>query len=351
MENIINKIKENNLVGRGGACFPVATKWEAVKNAKGAKKYVVCNAAEGEPGVKKDGFILKKYPDKVIDGMKLAIDFLSADNVEVKGIIYLNKKYYRSFGGKLLKLIGDYPIEIFEKPIHAGYIGGEESSALNAIEGKRIEPRLRPPFPTTDGLHDCPTLINNVESLLNVSLANSDKYEKKRFYTVSGDCPWEGVYELGEDYTIEKILEETGNYPNFSFFAQVGGDGSGEVLNQKQLARPASGAGSIRIYSIERHNPKILLFDWVNFFVNESCGQCAPCREGVYRLREILESKSPDWKLFKALLANLSETAICGLGCAVPVPIVSYIKNVLINMPKNKIELEGLDKKMICECF
>lgn len=345
--NILDKIKENNLVGRGGACFPMAMKWEAVKNAKGEKKYVVCNAAEGEPGVKKDGFILGKYPEKVIDGIRLAIDFLGAE----KGIIYLNRKYYRSLGVKLKKIIGDQSIEILDKPIQAGYIGGEESSVLNAIEGKRIEPRLRPPFPTTNGLYNCPTLINNVESFLNVSLVNSGEYKKKRFYTLSGDCAWEGVYELGDDLTIESILKETGNYPNFSFFVQVGGDGSGEVLNQKQLARPASGAGSIRVYSAKKYNPKILLFDWINFFVNESCGQCTPCREGVYRLREIVESASPDWKLFSSLLNNLNETAICGLGCAVPAPIVSYIKNVLTNLPDNKIKLSGIDKKTICECF
>lgn len=349
--SILDKIKENNLVGRGGACFPVATKWEMVKNAEGGKKYVVCNSAEGEPGVKKDGFILEKYPEKVIDGIKLAIDFLSQDNIDVRGIIYLNKKYYRSFGKKLLKLIGDSSIDIFDKPASAGYIGGEESSILNAIEGKRIEPRLRPPFPTTSGLYNCPTLVSNVETFLNVSLVNSGEYRNKRFYTLSGDCLWEGVYELDDNLTIENILKETGNFPDFDFFVQVGGDGSGEILNKKQLTRPASGAGSIRVYNIEKHNPKKLLFDWINFFVNESCGKCTPCREGTYRLREILESANPDWKLFSSLLGNLNETAFCGLGCVVSVPIVSYVKNVLVNMPKNKIELGGLDKKVICECF
>lgn len=353
--NIISKIKKAELVGRGGACFPTAAKWQMVKDAPGQVKYAVCNAAEGEPGVKKDGYILENYPDRVIDGLRLAIEFLGAQ----KGYIYLNPRYYKKLRKSLAKAIGELPIEIFKKDFSAGYVGGEESSALNHIEGKRIEPRLRPPFPPTRGLMNCPTLINNAETFYNVSLVNDGEYKNERFYTIGGDCLYDGVYKYPENWTIEKILKETKNWPatgingksGFPFFVQVGGDASGEVLNSGQLRRPAGGAGSITVYSLMKHRPNDLLRRWLDFFTQESCGQCAPCREGVYRLREILDAPWPDWKLFSALLKNLRETAICGLGSSAPIPIESYVKNVLTKMPENEIRLKGINKKVICECF
>ena len=347
MSNILDKIKEANLIGRGGACFPTGKKWAMVKDAPGKVKYVVCNAAEGEPGVKKDGYILENHPDRVIDGMKLAIKFLGAK----KGYIYLNPKYYKKYKRKIRKSIGELPIEIFKKDFSAGYAGGEETSALNHIEGKRIEPRLRPPFPPTHGLWGQPTLVNNVETFYNISLVNTDKYKHERFYTLSGDCLNEGVFKYPESWTIEKILKETDNVPKFDFFAQVGGDASGEVLNSKQLRRPVSGSGSIKVYSQVKYRPKDLMKGWLNFFLEESCGQCTPCREGVYRLIEIINSPEPDWSLFSDLLANLHETSICGLGCVVSIPIETYVKNVLAEMPDNDVKLKGVNKKVICECF
>jgi NADH:ubiquinone oxidoreductase subunit F (NADH-binding) len=310
-----------------------------VKKAEGNKKYVICNASEGEPGVKKDGYILKDFGKKVIDGMRIAMDFLVADNVrneknkcDVIGYIYINYKYYKKFSEKLNKIITglkNYEIELFVKPIGSGYIGGEETSILNAMEGKRVEPRLRPPFPTTNGLWECPTLINNVETFYNVSLVVSDEYKENRFYTVGGDCLNGGVYKLPDDWTIEKILKETNNYPRFDFFVQVGGDASGKVLNSKQLNKPASGAGSITIYDVKKYKPEEMIRKWISFFVNESCGQCTPCREGVYRLNEIINSPKIDWELLEELLNNLEEASFCGLGSVVPIPIRSYRKNVL----------------------
>jgi len=337
--NILDKIKKANLIGRGGGGFPTALKWQMVKKAKGDKKYVICNASEGEPGVRKDGYILENFGERVMDGMKIAVDFLADDNIKnkkskynVASYIFINHQYYKKLGGKLNKIINSnrkYKIELFAKPINSGYIGGEETSILNAIEGKRIEPRLRPPFPTTNGLWGCPTLINNVETFYNVSLAVADEFKKNRFYTIGGDCLNSGVYELADNLTIEKILKETNNYPKFDFFVQVGGDASGEVLNSKQLNKPASGAGSITIYDAKKYKPKEMIRKWIGFFVNESCGQCTPCREGVYRLNEIINSNNLDWQLIEELLNNLDEASFCGLGSVVPAPIRSYRKNVL----------------------
>lgn len=323
--DIVNKIKKAKLIGRGGAGFPTGDKWEMVKNAKGGKKFVICNAAEGEPKVFKDGYILNHYPKEVINGMKIALDFLKAE----KGFIYLSPDYYRVFSKKLKKVIGNLPIEIFKKPDDAGYIGGEETAAINAIEGKRIEPRLKPPFPPTNGLWNCPTLINNVETFYNISLVAKGKYKNTRFYTINGDCQKAGVFNLSENWTMERILRETKNYPNFDFFIQVGGGASGEVLNDKQLKQLVKGAGSITIYKNSKYEPIKLMKKWLDFFLDNSCGQCTPCREGAYRLREILNEKDINWKLFSDLLDNLDNSSFCGLGCSVPIPLKSYMENVM----------------------
>jgi [NiFe] hydrogenase diaphorase moiety large subunit len=330
--DILEKIEQAGLVGRGGACFPVAKKWLAVKNALGEKKYVVANAAEGEPGVTKDGHILEHYADKVIDGLKIAIDFLGAE----KGYLFMNYSYNKKFKKNLTVLLKDSKIEIFVKPIPAGYIGGEESAVLQAIEGKRIEPRLKPPFPVTHGLWGYPTLVNNVETFYNVSLVNVSQFKDDRFYSISGDCPNEGVYELPASLTIEKVLKQTKNYPKFPFFTQVGGDQSGEVLNSRQLKWPVQDAGAITIHSLAKTNYKKIIKGWLDFFANESCGQCTPCREGTYRLKENFLAEKTDWVLFNNLLDNLADTSFCALGCSVAVPIRSFMKNVLPEMAKKK---------------
>jgi len=325
MKNIFQKIEQANLVGRGGANFSTAAKWEMVKNAKGEKKYVVCNASEGEPGVRKDRYILENHAGRVVDGMLVALEYLWAD----EGYLYLNHDY-QDLRRKLDEAIGEHDfIKVFFKPESAGYIGGEESGCLNVLEGKRAEPRLKPPFPPTCGLWGQPTLINNVETFYDVSLVKSGEYKYSRFYTIDGDCVWHGVYEYPETATIEEILKKTKNYPDFPFFVQVGGAASGTVLNSKQLKQPAIGAGSIRIYSTAKRDPEKIITEWIEFFYRESCGQCTPCREGTYRLKEVLESGEPDWKLFADLLGNLKESSFCGLGAAAPVAVMSYIENVL----------------------
>lgn len=324
-ENVIEKLKNSGLTGRGGANFPTWLKWDMVKKAVGKSKYIVCNFAEGEPGVKKDFYIMKNFPSRVVDGMKIALNFFPAK----EGIIYINPDYFDVFEHQLKKEIGNLPIKLFKKPKEAGYIGGEETAALNTIEHLRTEPRLRPPFPPTNGLWDCPTLINNVETFYDISLIFKDEYKKERFYTIDGDCIFCGVYKFPDNMLIGDILKKTKNYPDFEFFVQVGGEASGEVLSSKQLKRAACGAGSITIYSALKHKPMDLIRKWINFFTEQSCGKCTPCREGTYRLREMLNQESMDWEMFFNLISNLSETSFCGLGGAVPIPIKSYFDNIL----------------------
>lgn len=356
MNDVIAKIKQANLVGRGGACYPTHLKWEAVFQAPVdnngsvvAGKYVICNCSEGEPGVLKDTYFIEKYPERIIDGMKIAMDFLSAK----KGIFYLNENYHKKYKKSLelaIKNSGSL-IELFCKPHAAGYIGGEETTLLNVIEGKHAEPRMKPPYPVTSGLWGQPTLINNVETFVDVSRVLQGDYKATRAYTLIGDCLFEDVYELPIDYTIEKILIKTHNFPKFDFFVQVGGDGSGVVLNHKQLKVQAGGAGTIHVYSTVKHEPITLIRNWVNFFMNESCGKCVPCREGTYRLEEILAEPKPNWQVVRDLLDNLAETSFCALGMSVPVPILSYVDNVLKNDKSNSLRILPGEKEVILNCF
>jgi len=353
--DIVDKIKKVGLIGRGGGCFPVADKWSAVAKAMADKldgdktSYVICNCSEGEPGVKKDGYIIEHFADRVIDGMAIAIDTIKAE----RGFFYINPAYHKKYKGLLAKNIAQSgaPIELFMKPYEAGYIGGEETTLLNVIEGRRAEPRMRPPYPPTSGLWGKPTLINNVETFYNVSLVAADEYKRERFYTITGDCLYEDVYQLPEDWSIEKVLKTNHNYPNFPFFVQVGGDGAGEVLNAKQLNRPATGAGSIHVYSLTKYKPRELMLRWATFFFLESCGQCTPCRDGNLRLKESLEQSDPDWKTVAEILDNLAETSFCGLGCAAAIAIKSYVKNVLSTIPENIIILPKGARQEICSCF
>src|SRR3989339_124806 len=288
-----------------------------VKKAKGDRKYVVCNASEGEPGIKKDKYLFDNEADEVIEGIMLALEFLPAE----KAYIYLNPDYYTELAPKLKKIIGYFPIEVFKKDHSAGYIGGEESSALNHIEGKRIEPRIRPPFPTESGLWGCPTLVNNVETFRDVFLIAKDQYKGTKLFTVGGDCIYDGVYEFPEDIFIEDVLKQTSNYPDFDFFVQVGGNASGTVLNKEQLKQPAMGCASITIHSLYKHNPIELLKYWVDFYKHESCGQCTPCREGFYRLKEVIYASKLDWQAVDKLITNLKDSSFCALGSSAYTPV------------------------------
>lgn len=351
---ILNKIKEAQLLGRGGASFPVATKWDLVKKADSQEKYVICNASEGEPGVAKDGYILEKHSEHVINGMRLARKYLQFKDrqIKVKSYLYINYTYFAKFKEDLEEFIRpEDEIEFFIKPEESGYIGGEETSILNVIEGDRAEPRIKPPFPNTEGLNSKPTIINNVETFYNISLVNRGEYKGERYFTLGGKIRNKGVYCLPEKRTIKKILEETGNQPKFPFFVQTGGDASGLVLNSDQLSRQVEGSGSITVYKLKNNPPKKIFKKWLDFYVAESCGQCTPCREGMYQLRKILDQEKANWHLFRDLLKNLERTSFCGLGSALPVPIFSYVKNIIEKTPAKILALSEAEKKRIIEAF
>ena len=348
--DIIFKIKKVGLKGCGGAAYPTADKWQAVKDVFAPKKYVICNASEGEPMVFKDGYILKNWPEKVVDGMVSAIDFLTEREVAAEGFIFINPEYAKKYGRFLAREIQkrNAPIGIFVKPEDGGYICGEETVILNTIEGNKSEPRLRPPFPTERGLWGEPTIINNVETFYHVALIMDGSYEYVRFYSVNGECKNPGVYKLPADKNIREVLAETKNLPKYGFFVQVGGGSAGEILNQHQLEILPTGAMSLTLYRLSEWTARDLFRHWVGFFLTESCGQCTICREGTYRLFEVINSEKPDWQLFFDILEDLSETSFCGLGLSVPTAIRSYLKNVLFD---KKMKVKDGDKNSIKKFF
>jgi len=320
--DIIQKIKESGLTGRGGASFPTGDKWEAVKNASGEKKYIIVNASEGELGVMKDGFILENYPQEVVNGVKIALE--TFPNSEA--YIYLRKDYYDKFKAKLVELTKNLPITLTREP--GGYLCGEESTLIESIEGNRFEPRMKPPFPTEKGLYGCPTLVNNLETFYSISKIYKDEYRGNRFYSITGDVKNPGVFEFSEEWTIEKILKETNNFPEKEFFIQVGGGASGVILTDKELNNRATGAGAIIVYDKEKTDPKKLMKKWIDFYFNENCGKCVPCREGVYRIKEILDGDNMDMEKLKDILFVLKETSFCPLGKGVSTPFESFLEKI-----------------------
>ena len=327
-EDIIKKLKDSGLKGRSGSGFPVWLKWETVKKSKKGKRYIVCNASEGEPEVFKDGFILENYLTEVTDGIKIALETIGNSSA----YIYLRKDYFKKFKNKMEKLVKNLPVSFFKKP--EGYLAGEETAILEFIEGKRPEPRIKPPFPTEAGLWGCPTLINNVETFYFVSKIAKNEYKKTRFYCISGEVKNKGVFELDEDCLISQILKETGNeiFKKSNFFIQSGGGAMGKILLPEEVNQPVKGLGSIIVYNRKKTDLFSLMEKWVNFFLKANCDKCLPCREGVFRMAEIIKKRKidqADRKTFEDIFFVLEKTSFCPLGRGAAIPFQSLINKLL----------------------
>lgn len=334
--SLLQKIEQAGLCGRGGASYPTAKKWQLTKDflKKANHGFIIVNAAEGEPGVKKDGFLLDKYPEYVIRGLDLAFKFLGSNKI-AKVYIYLSSDYYKKYNLKIEKILAEKKysllskkVKFFIKPHQPSYICGEETAILNIIEGKRIEPRLRPPFPSEKGLFQKPTLINNVETLYDISLIDQDNYKNERLYTLAGAVKHRQVFSLPADFSVEEILQATNNYPDFPFFVITGGEVCGEVLNEKQLNAPVEGSGLLMVFDEAKTDLNKLLNYWLKFYETESCGACTACREGSYRLRELFDNNQLKTPMFEDLLDNLEDSSLCALGSSLPLTVKSYLDNI-----------------------
>ena len=323
-QNIIKKLKDSGLTGRGGAGFPTGLKWELVKKTLREKKYIICNGSEGEPGTFKDGFILHNYSEELIKGIKVALKTIGHSSA----YIYLRKDYYQKFKKGLEKRIefNNLHIKILVK--QGGYICGEETALIESIEGKRPEPRPKPPYPSKKGLWGYPTLINNVETFYSIAQVAQNRYKQTRFYSLTG-VKNPGVYELSERLSAKQILKKTNNWPSFDFFVQAGGGASGRILVLKELNQRVGGVGSIIVYNLKKTSPTSLMRKWADFFFKENCGKCVPCREGVYRLRQVLKQKQINQKILGDLLFVLEQTSFCPFGKSICLPFRTLIKKVI----------------------
>lgn len=365
-DGVIAALKASGLSGMGGAGFPTGIKWDAVRKAPGSPKYVVCNADESEPGTIKDRFILQHTPHLVIEGMIIAGLVAGAR----QGILYIRHEYVvqehilqaeidRCKAANLLgpDILGSglaFDLEIFVSP--GGYICGEETALIEAIEGKRSEPRNKPPFPVTNGLWNLPTALNNVETFSNVPQVlyrGLDWFRAQgqngaagiKIVGVSGDVIRPGIFEIPMGCPAsEPILNLAGGPPNgkkVKAFAPSGAS-SGYLpgtmldvrLDFKSMAAAGSmlGSGAIVVCAEGRCMLDMAL-NAVKFFRNESCGKCVPCRMGTQKLTDILtgwtlgRGTRADLELVDELTQALKLTSICGLGQFAHMPISSVLQH------------------------
>lgn len=359
-KEVVDEIKASGLRGRGGAGFPTGLKWSFVAGTPGEKKYVVCNADESEPGTFKDRLILEGDPHSIIEAMAIAGYAVGAD----EGFIYIRGEYLlaqqrlkkaitqaHEYGMLGKNIFGtDFNFDI---NIHSGagaYICGEETALLESIEGKRGEPRSRPPYPTTHGLWGKPTLINNVETLANVPaiIRNGGKWFRSfgplsspgtKVYTILGNVNVTGLIEVPMGITLREVITiyAKGMKNNTSFkVAQTGGS-SGSIIpaslqdtpmdfDSFQNAGVSLGSGALLICD---ENTCVVDLAKVlqNFFKKESCGKCNPCRIGNERAHQILENISQgtgtmqDLDDLALISKNMSELSNCGLGQTAGTPI------------------------------
>jgi [NiFe] hydrogenase diaphorase moiety large subunit len=357
-EEVIHEIKKSNIRGRGGAGFPTGLKWEFCRKAKGEKKYIFCNADEGEPGTFKDRVILTERPKLLFEGMVIAGYAVGA----TEGIVYIRyeymylKKYLESIlqGARDRNLLGKNigGIEGFDFDIRlqfgaGAYVCGEESALIESAEGKRGEPRDRPPFPVEKGYLDQPTVVNNVETLcsaVKILLNGGEWYTTlgtanstgTKVLSISGDCRYPGVYEVEWGFSVKDILEMTGADQEDVQAVQVGGP-SGTLIGPKEFNRllcyhDLATGGSLIIIGKQHNLLKDIVTNFTQFFINESCGSCSTCRNITFQMKEKLE-KILDGKGIEKDIDDLMEwgkilkVSRCGLGQTSANPIVTSIRN------------------------
>lgn len=364
-DEIIDVIKKSGLRGRGGAGFPTGQKWEFTKQVEADQKYVVCNADEGDPGAFMDRSILEGDPHCILEAMIIAGFAIGAN----KGYIYVRAEYpiavkrlkiaieqakdYGILGKNIFDSGLDFDIEI---RLGAGaFVCGEETALLESIEGRRGQPRLKPPYPAVSGLWGKPTLINNVETYANITKIilngpdwynsiGTEKSKGTKVFALGGNVNNTGLVEVPMGTTLREIVFDIGGgIPNKREFkaAQTGGP-SGGCIPKEHLDTPIDYESLKEIGSMMGSGGLIVLDDtkcmvsiakfYLDFTVSESCGKCTPCRIGTKRMHEILDKicsgngEKGDIEKLENLAINVRESSVCGLGQSAPNPVLSTLK-------------------------
>lgn len=356
-EEIVEEVKESNLRGRGGAGFPAGLKWEFCRKSGGEEVYLICNADEGEPGTFKERVILTKLPKLLFEGMAIAGYAVDAK----QGVLYLRYeyRYMKEYLEQVLQemreqnLLGENvagkPGFDFDIRIQLGagaYVCGEETGLIESMEGKRGEPRNRPPFPVEKGYLDQPSVVNNVETLCNVVkiILNGAEWYKSmgtkesagtKLLSISGDCEKPGVYEVEWGMTLHEMLKMVGAGEVQA--VQVGGP-SGTCVDPAQFTRTiafedlATG-GSMVVFGKQRDLLHEFVIPSMDFFIEESCGSCGPCRSLTVVLRDhllkIIDGHGAKNDIDNLLAWSRFEKAAnrCGLGQTAANPMITTIEN------------------------
>jgi NADH-quinone oxidoreductase subunit F len=368
-EAVVREVIESRLLGRGGAAFPTGKKWEAVfrQRRPGAVHYVICNADESEPGTFKDRVLMQGDPFALIEGLTIAGFAVGAE----KGYIYIRGEYPESFrivsqaiqaagenhflGKNILDSSFSFDIEVRRGA--GAYICGEETALFNSIEGFRGEPRNKPPFPTQSGLFRRPTIVNNVETLINIPeiiLKGGAAYARigtqqsagYRLFCLSGHVKRPGTYEVPFGVTLRQLIRlASGVGGTGKLQAVLLGGAAGSFVSPHELDTPLTFEG-VRSIGASLGSGVVMLFDdsvdlkdilarIAKFFRRESCGQCVPCRVGTIRQEEILHrlnSRAPigsvqsEIALLKEAAQAMRDASICGLGQTAPAALLSAIE-------------------------
>lgn len=364
-ESVIRAIKESGLVGRGGAAFPTGIKWEGAAQAVGNPKYVVCNADESEPGTFKDRILMEDDPHSTLEGMAIA-GFAIGSNY---GYIYIRGEYPRAtqvlqeaikeatkagyLGKNILDTGFDFHIEIRRGA--GAYICGEETALFESIEGKRGFPRIKPPFPTTNGLFGKPTAINNVETLFNVPMIIKDgaaayrqlgteKSPGSKLFCLSGDVAKPGLYEVPFGVTLRHLLNDLaggvvgGDLQTILFGGAAGAFATPDQLDVKmtfedlRAAGLPLGSGVVMVFN-EHRNIIEILKGLAHFFADESCGKCYPCQLGTQRQFEVLsrmdrgQTREGDRQRLEDVGWTMVDSSLCGLGQTAATAVLSAIEH------------------------
>ena len=366
---VVREVIESRLLGRGGAAFPTGKKWEAVFHQRrpGAVHYVICNADESEPGTFKDRVLMQGDPFALIEGLTIAGFAAGAE----KGYVYIRGEYPESFhsvsqaiqaarenhflGNNILGSSFSFDIEVRRGA--GAYICGEETALFNSIEGFRGEPRNKPPFPTQSGLFRRPTIVNNVETLINIPeiiLKGGATYARigtpqstgYRLFCLSGHVARPGTYEVAFGVTLRQLIQLAGGVGGTGKLqAVLLGGAAGSFVSPHELDTPLTFEG-VRAIGASLGSGVVMLFDdsvdlkdilarIAKFFRHESCGQCVPCRVGTIRQEEILHrlrTRTPigsvqgEIALLKEAAQAMRDASICGLGQTAPAALLSAIE-------------------------
>lgn len=365
-EAVISEVKASKLKGRGGAGFLCGVKWGLARKAPEEEKFLICNADEGEVGTFKDRYILQNDPFSLIEAIAIASYAIGA----AKAYIYLRAEYHYLLDvikGAIEQatekgMLGDLKIEIREGA--GAYVCGEESALMNSIEGRRGEVRFRPPFPPTSGLFGKPTIINNVETLMNIPRIISQgaswfaemgtkESTGTKVFSVSGDVERPGVYEVVMGSRLSEVVTELAGAKEIKM-VQVGG-ATGSIVPVSMIDTPLSyetvlGSGALTVLNSTR-GVIDFVYRSIEFLNEESCGECTPCREGTEVMVEVLgrlakgEGVLEDIRVLEELSNVMMLSSLCGLGQAAPIPVLDslrYFRNDYENRIKQSVFLRNL---------